>query len=43
MQWFIATYDDAREFLDNELKMYEMAWENLTLMGGNIQIGEDMK
>ena len=38
MQWFIATFEDARDALDNELKMYEMAWENLTLMGGNVQI-----
>ena len=38
LQWLGATLEDAREMLDNELKMYEMVWENLTLMGGNIEI-----
>jgi len=38
LQWIGATLEDARGMLDNELKMYEMVWENLTLMGGNIEI-----
>ena len=38
LQWIGVTLEDARGMLDNELKMYEMSWENLTLMGGNIQI-----
>ena len=38
LQWLGATLENAREMLDNELKMYEMVWENLTLMGGNIEI-----
>ena len=38
LQWIGATLEDARGMLDNELKMYEMVWENLTLMGGNMEI-----